>query len=239
MKVDWVHTPMYNTVMSVAAGVGLLLLVMLGRALCSRRRFSAEGYSLAFGALGLVLFPMGLHMSLTWPLARIAPFDNIMFGETSVAFGAMLLAASLYLWRRGAALEPAGGADEAEVAEEAQVRFEGLARLVLPISLFAAGMGLACFAIAAAGWRYTLWAAPPQEPISGQFANHPLLEATFISLLYVGVGAGAVLLPVALLTRRREIAFMIGVAWTLAGLGFTIFGALNFFTHTGLIIHTS
>jgi uncharacterized membrane protein len=237
MKVDWVHTPMYNTVMSVAAGVGLLLLVMLGRSLYSRRPFSAEGYAVAFGALGLVLFPMGLHMSLTWPLARIAPFDNIMFGETSVAFGAMLLAASAYLWRRGAALEPAGPADEA--AEEAQARLEGLARLALPISLFAAGMGLACFAIAAAGWRYTLWAAPPQEPISGQFANHPLLEATFISLLYVGVGAGAVLLPLVLLTRRKEIAFLIGLAWTLAGLGFTIFGALNFFTHTGLIIHTS
>lgn len=236
MKVDWIHTPMYNTVMSVAAGVGLLLLVMLGRSLYSRIRFSAEGYSLAFGVLGLILFSMGLHMSLTWPLARIAPFDNIMFGETSVAFGAMLLAAALFLWRRGAALEPAGPSEDAELAAG---KADELARLVLPTSVFAAGMGLACFAIAAAGWRFTLWAAPPQEPISGQFANHPLIEATFISLLYVGVGAGAVLLPVVLLTRRKEIAFLIGLAWTLAGLGFTIFGALNFYTHTGLIIHTS
>lgn len=237
MKVDWIHTPMYNTVMSVAAGVGLLLLVLLGRALFNRRRFSAEGYALAFAVLGLILFPMGLHMSLTWPLARIAPYDNIMFGETSVAFGAMLLAASLYLWKRGAALElaitsdgqgPDGASDD-----------DHLTRLILPTSIFAAAMGLACFAIAAAGWRYTLWAAPPQEPISGQFANHPLLEATFISLLYVGVGGGAVLLPIVLLTRRKEFAFLTGLAWTLSGLGFTLFGALNFFTHTGLIIHTS
>lgn len=236
MKVDWVHTPMYNTVMSVAAGVGLLLLVALGKNLYSRTRFSAEGYSLAFGALGAILFLMGLHMSLTWPLARIAPFDNIMFGETSVAFGAMLLAASFYLWRRGPALELAGTPEGGETPDDSA---EHVRRLVMPISLFAAGMGLACFAIAAAGWNFTLWAAPPQEPISGQFANHPLLEATFISLLYVGVGSGAVLLPVALQTRRKEVAFLIGLAWTLAGLGFTIFGALNFYTHTGLIIHTS
>lgn len=236
MKLDWIHIPMYNTLMSIAAGIGLLLLVMFGRDILSRRKFSAEGYSLAFGVLGVILFSMGLHMSLTWPIARIAPYDNFMFGEPSVAFGAMLLAASLYLWKRGATLEVSRSSRDVEIgADEA----DDLARLILPTSLFAAGMGLACFAIAAAGWRYTLWAAPPQEPISGHFANHPLFEATFISLLYVGVGVGAVLLPVLLLTRKRVIAFLIGLAWTLVGLGFTIFGALNYFTHTGLIIHTS
>lgn len=29
------------------------------------------------------------------------------------------------------------------------------------------------------------------------------------------------------------------MSWTLAGLAFTGFGALNYFTHIGLIIHTS
>ena len=236
MKLDWIHIPMYNTLMSVAAGVGLLLLVMFGRDILNRRKFSAEGYSLAFGALGVILFTMGLHMSLTWPIARIAPYDNFMFGEPSVAFGAMLLAASVYLWKRGATLEVAGSSDASEMGDR---EAGDLARLVLPTSLFAAAMGLVCFAIAAAGWKWTLWAAPPQEPISGNFANHPLLEATFISLLYVGVGIGAVLLPVLLLTRKRAIAFLIGLSWTLAGVGFTFFGALNYFTHTGLIIHTS
>lgn len=222
--------------MSVAAGVGLLLLVMLGRALSSRTKFSAEGYSLAFGVLGVILFFMGLHMSLTWPLARIAPYDNFIFGEPSLAFGAMLLAASLYLWRRGAALETAMTSSNAEMdSSEA----DALARLIMPISLFVAAMGLACFAIAAAGWKYTLWAAPPQEPISGNFSNHPLLEATFIALLYVGVGVGAVLLPFMLLAKSKAIAFVIGVSWTLAGFGLTAFGALNYFTHIGLIIHTS
>lgn len=236
MKLDWIHIPMYNTLMSVAAGVGLLLLVMFGRAIYYRKRFSAEGYSLAFGVLGVILFLMGLHMSLTWPIARIAPYDNFIFGEPSVAFGAMLIAASIYLWKRGARLEIVGSSGGVEIGGD---EADDLARLMLPTSLFAAAMGLACFAIAAAGWKWTLWAAPPQEPISGNFANHPLVEATFISLLYVGVGVGAVLLPVLLITRKRVVATLIGLAWTLAGLGFTIFGALNYFTHTGLIIHTS
>ena len=71
------------------------------------------------------------------------------------------------------------------------------------------------------------------------FTNHPMVEGTFIFLLHVGVGVGAVLLPILLLTRIRVIAFIIGVTWTMAGLGFTFFDALNYFTHIGLIIHTS
>jgi multisubunit Na+/H+ antiporter MnhC subunit len=115
----------------------------------------------------------------------------------------MLFAASIYLWKRGARLEVTRSSGDVEIGGE---EADDLARLILPTSLFAAAMGLVCFAIAAAGWKYTLWAAPPQEPISGNFANHPLVEATFISLLYVGVGVGAVLLPVLLMTRKRVIA---------------------------------
>lgn len=237
MKVDWIQTPMYNTLMALAAGVGLILVVLLGRSLCLRRRFSSDGYALAFAAMGSILFLMGLHMSLTWPLARIAPFDNIMFGEPSVAFGALLLVASLYLWRRGNTLQ--AGEGEAVVGRTDGDLHDRLAQVALPISLFVAALGLACFAIAAAGWRYTLWAAPPQEPISGLFSNYPLLEATFIALLYVLIGLGAVLLPVLLLSRQRQVAVVIGVCWALSGLAWTVFGALNYFTHTGLIINTS
>jgi hypothetical protein len=50
---------------------------------------------------------------------------------------------------------------------------------------------------------------------------------------------GSLLLPILLLTKKRVIGVAIGVFWTLAGLGFTIFGALNYYTHIGLIIHTS
>lgn len=234
LKVPWGQTPMYNTVMAVAAGVGLLLFVWLGFLLYTRRAVLAEGWSVAFGVLGVILTITGAHMSLTWPLSNIAPFDNVIFGEPSLAFGVIMLAAAVVLWasRARLATDPEAGATDAG-------RIDYVRRLAAPLSLFGAGMGLGCFGIAAAGWRYTLFAAPPQEPISGQFANHPLLEATFISGLYLLVGLGLVLLPIALQTLRRKLVLTVGVAWTLAGLAFTAFGALNYFTHIGLIIHTS
>lgn len=234
LKVPWGQTPMYNTVMSVAAGVGLLLFVWLGYLLYTRRPVLAEGWSAAFGVLGLILTITGAHMSLTWPLSNIAPFDNVIFGEPSLAFGVIMLAAAVILWTQRARL-----ATEARDAAEGSVRLNFARQLSAPLSLFAAGMGLGLFGIAAAGWRYTLFAAPTQEPISGQFANHPLLEATFISGIYVLAGLGLVLLPIAVQWLHRPVVLVIGVAWTVAGLAFTLFGALNFFTHIGLIIHTT
>jgi uncharacterized membrane protein len=232
LKVPWAQTPMYNTIMSVAAGVGLLLVVALGRELYLHRSVVAEAWALAFGVLGFLLTITGAHMSFTWPLSSIAPFDNIIFGEPSLAFGVMLVAAAVLLWSRPALFNAA-----VEPGDDARLIY--VRRVSLPLSIFAAAMGLGCFGIAAAGWAFTLFAAPPQEPISGTFANYPLLEATFISGLYVLVGLGAVLFPVALWRPRRQIVLIIGVCWTLAGLAFTGFGALNYFTHIGLIIHTS
>jgi uncharacterized membrane protein len=222
---------MYNTVMSVGAGVALLLLVALGRQLYLRRPIAPEGWSLAFGALGLVLTLTGLHMTLTWPLTAIAGHDNIIFGEPALAFGVMLLAASAFLWSRRELF--------ASATEPGETQLVYVRRVALPISIFAAVMGLGLFGIAAAGWRFTLFAAPPQEPISGHFANHPLVEATFISMLYVLVGIGAVLLPVALARLHRLVVAVIGTCWTVSGIAFAIFGALNYFTHIGLVIHTT
>ncbi|MGY1839251.1 MULTISPECIES: DUF981 family protein [unclassified Modestobacter] len=227
LTIDWENLPTYNTVMSVAGGAGLLLLVALGYLLVKRRAVAFEGWALAFGVLGLILTPTGLHMTLTWPLAPDFPFDNIVFGETSLAFGVMLLATSFYLWKRSASLT-------AEVDPLAS-----LARTFLPFSLFAVGMGLGCFGIAAAGWRYTLFVAPPEEPISGNFADQPMLEATFISMLFVLVGIGAVLLPLVLRARRLNVvAWIAGICWAVSGAIFFLFGALNFFTHIGLIVNT-
>lgn len=226
MKIDWTQMPTYNTIMAVAAGIGLLLMVALGRDLLRGRTDGLTGYALAFGVLGTILTTTGLHMTLTWPLAGQGfPFDNIIFGEPSLAFGVMLLAAALYLWKRGLGLR-----ESADLAEH-------VIAVARPVSWFAAAMGLACFGIAAAGWTYTLFAAPPQEPISGLLADYPLVEATFISGLYVLVGVGAVLLPFALV-RRGGLAKVIGWCWGLSGLAFTLFGALNYFTHIGLIVNT-
>ncbi|MEU3221612.1 DUF981 domain-containing protein [Streptomyces sp. NPDC006976] len=227
LKIDWTKMPTYNTIMSVAAGAGLLLVVALGyQLLRPRRTITPEGWALAFGAIGFTLVTTGLHMTLTWPLAGQGfPFDNIIFGEPALAFGVFLLAASFYLWKQGAVV---GDAD----------RVDRVARIAGPISVFVFGLGLACFGIAAAGWKYTLFAAPPEEPISGEFADMPMLEASFMSGLYVLVGIGALLFPFVLRRPRTWMTPVIGVVWALAGLAFLFFGGLNYFTHIGLIVNT-
>ncbi len=228
MTIDWENLPTYNTIMAVAVGTGLLLVVRLGWDLLrSPREPHLRGYALAFAVLGALLATTGLHMTLTWPLAPLFPFDNIVFGEPSLAFGVLLLGASLHLWRDGERLQ----------ATEDPRR--AVSRAYGPLSLFVLGMGLACFAIAAAGVRYQLFAAPPQEPISGEFADHPWVEALFISGLYALVGLGAVLFPLALRSGRvGATARTTGAAWGAAGLAFLLFGALNYFTHIGLIVNT-
>ncbi|WP_374118716.1 DUF981 family protein [Streptomyces sp. 8L] len=227
LKIDWTRMPLYNTIMSLAVGVGLLLVVALGYQLSSKKPIVTDGWALAFGALGLILFATGLDMTLTWPLAGQGfPFDNVIFGEPSLAFGSLLLAGALFLWKRGATLED---------AEKRGITIEQLAG---PISLFVFGLGLACWSIAAAGWKYMLFSAPPEEPISGEFANHPLLEASFISMLYVLIGIGALLFPLALRKRAGWSVIVTAIAWIIGGLAFLIFGALNYFTHIGLIVNT-
>lgn len=231
LVIDWTQMPTYNTIMSVSAGSALMSLVYFARALVREKAIDLESWALAFAVPGFILTATGLHMSLTWPMAKYFPYDNIIFGETSLGFGVLLLAAAWYLWRRSPAL--LGSGDPAL----------GLARVVRPLSTFIVGMGLALIAIAAAGLVFQLFAAPPEEPISGRFASHPWIEAIFMSGMFAFVGIGAVLFPFALrgLTTGAEygsVQRIVGFVWWLSGLGFLLFGALNFFTHIGLIIHT-
>ncbi|QCB95584.1 DUF981 family protein [Arthrobacter sp. PAMC25564] len=238
LKIDWAIMPTYNTIMSLAAGAGLLAVVIFSRDLFRFRRnndatVSTDGWSLAFGVLGLILTTTGLHMTLTWPLAAGGfPFDNIIFGETSLGFGVPLLGAAFYLWRRGEALTSAPD----------PIAFA--ANTVRPLSLFIGGLGLSLFAIAAAGVTYQLFAAPAQEPISGAFAAYPIIEATFMSGLFALVGVGAVLFPFAIAKLRTSgaaasgLVKTIGIVWYLTGLAFLLFGAMNYFTHIGLIVNT-
>lgn len=228
--IDWANMPTYNTVMAVAVGAGLILLVALARAILKDpKKVVHEGWSLAFAVLGFILTATGLHMTLTWPLASGGfPFDNIIFGETSLAFGALLLAAAAYLWFRGRA------------ALDREDAVEHLSAVARPVSVFVLGMGLGLIAIAIAGVTYQLFAAPPQEPISGAFAEYPLVEAVFMSGLIALVGLGAALFPFALRATpaAAKVRVVIGWAWSLSGLAFMLFGALNFFTHIGLIVNT-
>jgi Protein of unknown function (DUF981) len=231
LVIDWTQMPTYNTIMSIAAGAALISLVYFARALKSEQDLDLEPWALAFAVPGFILTITGIHMSLTWPFAKYFPYDNIIFGETSLGFGVLLLAATFYLWNRGAVI----------IASGDPARY--LARVARPLSLFIFGMGLALGAIAMAGLVFQLFAAPPEEPISGAFAAYPWVEAIFMSGLFGFVGLGAVLFPFALrgfssgsnITAWERI---IGWVWGLSGLGFFLFGALNFYTHIGLIVHT-
>ena len=233
LKIDWANMPTYNTIMAVAAGAGLLMVVALARRVLSTdpafegdHGFEPAGWALGLGTVGLILTLTGLHMTLTWPLAAGGfPFDNVIFGEPALAFGVLLLAAALYLWRHGHDLQ------------SHQDRPALVAKVAGPVSVFVFGMGLACLAIGAAGIDNKLFAAPPQEPISGQFADYPWVEAIFMSALYLLVGIGAVLAPFGL-RRAVGLRTVVGVVWVIAGVLFLLFGALNFFTHIGLIVNT-
>ncbi|MQA98495.1 MAG: DUF981 family protein [Streptosporangiales bacterium] len=222
----------YNTIMAVAAGTGLLLIVALGRKLFRREAVLFEGYAVAFAILGFILVTTGLHMTLTWPLNPDFPFDNIIFGEPSLAFGTMLLGAAFVLWRLGRRMDV--WFEPVEVDDDMVTRVRGFAG---PISVFAASIGLGCIGIAFAGVIYQLFAAPPQEPISGLLADYPMIEATFISATYAIIGIGAVLFPFALRKPTAGLVKTIGVCWTIGGLIWFFFGALNYFTHIGLYVN--
>lgn len=231
LVIDWTQMATYNTIMSIAAGAGLLLLIGLGRSLHGDKTFRPEGWALSAGVLGFILTLTGGHMTLTWPFAKYFPFDNIIFGETSLAFGVLLLATAFYLWKRGSVLATA------------EDRAEEAAATAKPLGIFVFGLGLALFGIAAAGVIFQLFAAPAQEPISGAFAEWPWIEALFMSGLFALVGVGAVLFPFALrsfssATPLNAVTKVLGVVWSITGVVFLLFGALNFYTHIGLIVNT-
>jgi hypothetical protein len=74
-------------------------------------------------------------------------------GLVRLAFGVILLTAAIVLWSRRVSLA-------ADSDGSAGDRLLYVRRLSAPLSVFAAGLGLDLFGIAAAGWRYTLFAAP-------------------------------------------------------------------------------
>lgn len=184
----------YNTIMAVAAGAGLLTLVLFLRELLGMRKPAADGavrpvaydgWALSFGVLAAVLVTTGLHMTLVWPLDEL-PFDNIIFGEPALAFGLLMAALSFFLWRCR---------DELRASTNPVRDFSETLR---PLTPFIVGMGLACIAILFVGNIYTLFAAPEWEPISGYFATWPWFEAAIISGLYGIIGIAAVLFPFAM-----------------------------------------
>jgi uncharacterized membrane protein len=160
---------LYNTLMGVASGAAMLLLVLFARQARRSDRlnesFHPGAWAWAFLPLGLILVLTGTHMSLTWPLQRVpeeaSPHcclaDNIIFGEPSLFFGAILLALGvLLLWFARQEGDP--GRQMARLAESLH-----------PLGYVGAVAGLTLFPIAFAGAYFGMFIAPPEEPFTSMF----------------------------------------------------------------------
>ena len=228
--------PVYNTLMAIPAGLALLMIAGLGYRLTKGRSIHRKAWATAFAGLGAILTFLGAVMTVTWPLTGPTAFDNIAFGEPSLAMGVILIAGAFVLGSDRFWTE-AGAAPE-EITAKSWPR---LATLLQPLSWFGAAMGLAMISIAFVGPFFGPWEAPPQEPISGEFAGMPWLENTFIALMYAGIGVGAILIPFALSPRSLEIAKgklkVIGTLFAVTGTIWVLFGAMNYYTHIGLTIN--
>lgn len=232
LVIDWMNMPTYNTIMCVAVGAALCSIAVIGKNSWNKENIEPKGWALNLGVLGLILFLTGLHMTLTWPLAKYFPFDNIVFGEPSLAFGTLLLAFSFFFWKESARLKS---------AENPLMEISSIGR---HFKFFFYGLGLAMIAIGVAGVKYELFSAPPEEPVSGQFAEYPLVEAIFISGLWALVGIASLLIPAVFERFTHGKMASTGLVKTsyvlLYGLGivFLLFGAFNYFSHIGLIVNT-
>ena len=210
---------LYNTLVGIAAGVGLIGVAMLLKKLYAKEKVAADGWALLFAPAGVILTVLGFAITLSWPYRVPGTFDaNILFGEPAVAFGLLLLAASVYLWQERA------GLDIAKVW-----------RVLKPVSIYVFAIGLVMGACAISWLRYQLGAAPPTEPISGRVGNHPLLEASFLFGLYGLVALGALFFPLLPGGKNPKVARLVYWAWLIAGVVFLLFSALNYYTHIGLL----
>jgi uncharacterized membrane protein len=237
----------YNTLMALAAAVSFLLILDLGWRLLNNKTVRATGWIAAFIALGAIMTFLGAVMTVTWPLKQVASNccqqDNIIFGEPILAYGVILLTAAALFWRTmkwNRAGEKAEGSDAAladRVGGDSYLAM--LLETLQPLSVFVFAEGLALIALAFAGVRFKLFAAPPSEPISGIASNHPYIEAIFISTLYALMGIGAVLFAIFVRTANRTIAKAIGVSWLIPGVVWLFFASMNYYTHVGSLVKHS
>jgi uncharacterized protein DUF981 len=223
---------MYNTIVGLAAGVALILVAALFKQLSSGSEVRPEGFALSFGITGFILTVLGTTISVMWPYTKVL-HANIMMGEPALAFGATLVAASIFLWRRNEIFRDLGAGGEKSATAIAYIR-----AVLRPVSVWIFAMGLMMAALAIAILYYKLGSAPPQEPLSGRFSQS-ILEPIFLSFLWGLTALGALLFPLSARSWNGGILKICSVCWQIAGVLFLLFSAMNFFTHIGLLMNTS
>lgn len=219
---------MNNTIMAIAAGIGLIgFAVFLGK-LRGHDSIESEGWAGLFGTTGLILTIMGAAVTIAWPYGvGETAYANIAFGEPSLVFGVICLFTSVYLWRNRTLF--AGPTKESAAH---------VVRAMKPAGILVFVTGLMMAALAISWLRYQLGAAPSFEPISGLFSNYPWFEASFLFLLWGVVAAGCLLFPLGLKKATGSVMKTVIVLWMIGGIVFSLFGAMNFYTHIGDFYNT-
>ncbi|MDI6909190.1 DUF981 domain-containing protein [Nocardioides sp.] len=219
----------YNELVAITAGAGLLGFAAFLTDLVRNKRIASEAWAAFFGITGGLLLVTGLHTTLTWPFGDGGfEYANIAFGQPAAGFGALLLLAAVYLWRHRALFDGEVGTANATA----------LAALK-PAGIFVGALGLGMAVLAIAFVRFQLGAAPAVEPISGRFGDWPILEALFLGGLWGIVALGALLFAIALWTDRPQLLRWAVWAWVIGGVVFLLFGAMNFYTHIGMYYNIS
>ncbi|MBU8857809.1 MULTISPECIES: DUF981 family protein [unclassified Micromonospora] len=179
--------------------------------------FDPADYAPTFFVLGALLTGLGGAMSLTHPLTANPPV-NIAFGEPCLWLGVMLLAGAMHLWRGGKLTA-------------------GALKAISPVVV---AVGLILAFCAAAIVRFNLvGSAPAEEPVTGQLHNYPLVENTFFFVLYALAAAGALAFPRVVAGTNHLAWTVMRSCWTVAGVSFVLFSAMNYYTHIGLMINLS
>lgn len=222
---------MYNTLVGAAAGAALILVPRYWAWLRNERmplrlvRAPADhsGWAAAFGVLGILLTGLGFTMTVTHPLAEAKPYIDSLFGEPALLLGVLLLAAAWRISRTKPALDP-----------------DRLPDALGPVGVIVFILGLVMTWCTLAILRFdVISAAPAQEPITGLLHQYPAIENTFFAaVLYAPAALGCLLFPFAARPGSHRSWQILYWAWTVAGIGFTLFSAMNFYTHTGMIVNS-
>jgi uncharacterized membrane protein YdcZ (DUF606 family) len=167
---------LYNTIVGLAAGVGMVLVARLFKQLAKSEKVPAEGFALSFGMTGFILTILGITISVMWPYKTVL-HANIMFGEPALAFGVLLAAASFFLWRKHELFDDLSDGNRISEHGIAQI-----AAVLRPVSVWIFATGLMMASLTVAISYYQLGKAPPQEPISGLFSQS-WIETAFLSVV--------------------------------------------------------
>jgi hypothetical protein len=222
---------MYNTLIGAAAGTALILVPRYWAAIRGehvplrlvRDPLDHAGWAAAFGVLGLILTSLGLTMTITHPLAEAKPYIDTIFGEPALLLGVLLLGAA---WRISRSTEP-------------PVDRERLAAMLAPAGIIVFVLGLVLTWCTLAILRFdAISSAPADEPITGLMHHYPAIENTFFALVLYGPAAlGCLLFPFAARPGHHRLWLTLYWAFTISGAGFVFFSAMNFYTHTGMVMN--